>query len=240
VSNEYELVLVDLEAPNAASLLKTCKAALSQDELQKGVGSPFLAVLDADGTVVTAQRTGPLEEEDHHDPQRVQAFLSRWIVPPKDAKLVVAEALSRAASEDKRVFLTFGAPWCHWCHKLDDWLAQPEIAAILDRDFIIAKIDIDRMTGGKELMDRYRSKTSSGIPWYTILDATGKSLASADGPNGNICYPLRPNEINYFLAMIKGQSRRIKERQVHQLRKSLDETADRIWQQLGLSSIKRQ
>jgi thioredoxin-related protein len=36
--NEYELVMIDLEAPNAEPLLKTCKAALSQEELQKGVG----------------------------------------------------------------------------------------------------------------------------------------------------------------------------------------------------------
>ena len=55
--NEYELVTIDLESPNATPLLKTCKEALSKDELQKGVGYPFLAVLDADGKVVTAQRT---------------------------------------------------------------------------------------------------------------------------------------------------------------------------------------
>ena len=69
--NEYVLVMVDTESPNAAPLLKTCKEALSKDELQKGVGYPFLAVLDADGKVVTAQRTDPLEEGDHHDPKKV-------------------------------------------------------------------------------------------------------------------------------------------------------------------------
>ena len=42
-SNEYVLVTVDPEAPNAAELLKKCKEALSKDELQKGVGYPFLA-----------------------------------------------------------------------------------------------------------------------------------------------------------------------------------------------------
>ncbi len=110
LSNEYVLVTVDLEAPNAAELLKTCKDALSQDELQKGVGYPFLAVLDADGKVVTAQRTDPLEEGDHHDPKKVAEFLTRWQVPAKDAKRVLEEALSRASSDDKRVLLTFGAP----------------------------------------------------------------------------------------------------------------------------------
>jgi thioredoxin-related protein len=226
--NEYELVMVELEAPHADALLKTCKAALSPEELQKGVGYPFLAVLDADGKVVTSQRTDPLEEGDHHDPKRVQAFLTRWIVPPRDARVVVEEALSRAASDDKRVFLTFGAPWCGWCHRLSDWLAQPEVAAIFDRDFIITKIDIERMTGGKDVMMRYRPKESGGIPWYTILDAKDKSLATADGPDGNIGYPFKPREIDHFLATVKSQGRRIEDRQVDQLRRSLEEAAERI------------
>jgi thiol-disulfide isomerase/thioredoxin len=223
--------MIDLESPNAEPLLRTCKAALSRDELQKGVGYPFLAVLDADGKVVTAQRTDSLEEGDHHDPKRVAEFLTRGKVPPKDAKVVLEEALSRAASEDKRVFLTFGAPWCGWCHKLSDWLAQPEVAAILDRDFLVAKIDIDRMTGGKDVMLRYRPNPSGGIPWYTILDTKGKSLATADGRDGNIGYPFKPEEIDQFLAIIKGQGRRIDDRQVDQLRQSLQTAAERIKKQ---------
>ena len=33
--------MVDINAPGADALLKTCKAALSQEELQKGVGLPL-------------------------------------------------------------------------------------------------------------------------------------------------------------------------------------------------------
>jgi len=228
LSNEYALVMIELESPNASSLLKSCRAALSKEELQKGVGFPFLAVLDADGKIVTAQRTDPLEEGDHHDPKRVQDFLSRWVVPPRDAKLVVEEALSRAASEDKRVFLRFGAPWCGWCHKLDDWLTQQEVATALGRDFVLVKIDVDRMTDGNEVMKRYRSEDSQGIPWYTILDAKGKKLATADGPAGNTGYPFEPKEIEHFMAMVQAQSRRIEAGQIEQLRKSLDDAAQRI------------
>ncbi len=228
LSYEYELVTIDLESPNAVPLLKTCKAALSQDELQKGVGYPFLAVLDAGGKVITAQRTDVLEEGDHHDPMRVAAFLENWKVPPKDAKRVFDLALSRASSDDKRVFLTFGAPWCGWCHRLHDWMAQPEIAAVFDRDFVIAQIDVDRMTGGKDIQKQYQPKSSAGIPWYAILDAQGKPVATSDGPGGNIGYPGAPSEIDHFLAMVKGQGRRIDVTQLGQLRKSLEEAAERI------------
>ncbi len=108
--NEYILVTIDTESPNAAPLLKRCKDALSKDEPQKGFGYPFLAVLDADGKVVRAQQTDVLEEGDHHDPKKVADFLTRWKVPAKDAKHVLDEALARGSSDDKRVLLTFGAP----------------------------------------------------------------------------------------------------------------------------------
>jgi thioredoxin-related protein len=233
LSNEYVLVTIDLESPNATPLLETCKEALAKEELQKGVGYPFLAVLDADGKVVTAQRTDPLEEGDHHDPKKVADFLNKWKVAPRDAKRVLEDALSRASSDDKRVLLTFGAPWCGWCHELHNWLAQPEIAAIVGRDFIVAQVDIDRMRGGKEVMKTYRPDPSGGIPWYVMLDSRGQSLATADGPDGNIGYPYKPKEIDHFLATVKGQAHRIDAGQLDRLRKSLEENAERIKKRLG-------
>jgi hypothetical protein len=134
------------------------------------------------------------------------------------------------AAEQKRVFLIFGAPGCGWCHRLSDWLAQPEVAAILDRDFVTVKIDIDRMTSGREIMATYRTKDSrsGGIPWYAILDTQGKSLATADGPNGNIGYPFEPKEIDQFLAIVHEEGRRIEAREIEQLRRSLNDAAERI------------
>src|SRR5439155_9800512 len=129
---------------------------LSEAELKRGMGYPFLAVLDGDGKVVTAQRTDVLEEGDHHDPAKVKEFLGRWVAPKADARAVLDAGLARAAAEDKRVFLHFGAPWCGWCHRLDDFLARPEMAAILGRDLVDVKIDIDRMDHGKDVLGTYR------------------------------------------------------------------------------------
>jgi thioredoxin-related protein len=232
ISYEYVLLPVDVEAPNGAALLATCKAALSETELKKGVGYPFLAVFDADGKIVTAQRTDPLEEGDHHDPKKVAGFLNQWKVTPKDAKLVVSDALARASSNDKHVLLTFGAPWCGWCHELHNWLAQPEIAAIVDRDFVVTQVDIDRMTAGKEVMSGYRPSAKGSIPWFAILDAKGNTLATSDGPKGNIGYPAQPDEIAHFMAMIKGHVNRIDASQLDQLKTSLEANSERIMKRL--------
>ena len=61
------------------------EAALATEEQEKGVGFPFLAVLDGSAKVVTAQRTEPLEEGRAHNPTRVKDFLSRWVAPRKNA-----------------------------------------------------------------------------------------------------------------------------------------------------------
>ena len=185
-----ELVTIDLESPNAAPLLKTCKEALSKDELQKGVGYPFLAVLDADGKVITAQRTDDLEEGDHHDPKLVAAFLEKWKVPAKDAKHVLDQALARASSEDKRVFLAFGAPWCGWCHRasrLDGPAGNRGDPRPRLRDRAHRHRPHDRRQGRAKALPARQS--SGGIPWFAILDAQGKALATSDGPGGNIGYP---------------------------------------------------
>ena len=83
------------------------------------------------------------------------------------------------------------------------------------------------------MQKRYQPKSSVGIPWFAILDAQGKPLATSDGPGGNIGYPGKPQGIDHFLAMVKGQGRRIDDRQVGQLRKSLEEAAERIKGQPG-------
>lgn len=41
-------------------------------------GLPVLIVLDAEGKVLTTQETGILEQDDHHDPRKVAAFLDAW------------------------------------------------------------------------------------------------------------------------------------------------------------------
>ena len=86
------------------------------------------------------------------------------------------------------------------------------------------------MTHGKEVMLRYRTKDSGGIPWYAILDSKGKELATADGPDGNIGYPFESKEIDQFLAIVRGQSRHLEASHLKELKKSLHDSAEKIKQ----------
>jgi uncharacterized protein YyaL (SSP411 family) len=54
------------------------------------------------------------------------------------------EAFDRAAKEDKPVFLSSGAIWCHWCHVMaKESFEDNTVAAILNEHYIAIKLDRD-------------------------------------------------------------------------------------------------
>ena len=184
-------------------------------DLAKSLGAefkaiPYLTVLDGDGKALVQQNTEPFEvnegEKHGHDPAKLLAFLTTYQPAPLVAKDVLADAMATAAKAHKRVFLHFGAPWCGWCHRLEDWMARPEIAALLAKDFVDVKIDNDRMTGAKEIYDAQLAGAgvkATGIPWFVFLDETGKLLANSDGPKGNVGFPYQPEEVAHFGTMLQ-------------------------------------
>lgn len=54
------------------------------------------------------------------------------------------EAFEKARQEDKPVFLSSGAIWCHWCHVMaKESFYDDEVAAILSENFVAIKLDRD-------------------------------------------------------------------------------------------------
>jgi uncharacterized protein len=53
-------------------------------------------------------------------------------------------AFARARAEHKPILLDIGAVWCHWCHVMDgESYDDPQIAEIVNRDFVCIKVDRD-------------------------------------------------------------------------------------------------
>jgi thiol:disulfide interchange protein len=172
---------------------------------------PFLTILDADGKALVQQNTEPFETKDEsgkggHDAKKLLAFFTEHQTKPLDAKVVREAAFAQAKAANKRVFLHYGAPWCVWCRRLEEWLARPEIAALLATDFVEVKIDQDRMTGGKEMLaaDMASAKVkASGIPWFAFFDADGKILVTSTNENGaNTGFPHAKEEVEWFGVML--------------------------------------
>jgi thiol-disulfide isomerase/thioredoxin len=200
---EYDVVLVDIGRWD-----KNLELATQYGADFKAHGVPFLTILDAEGNVLANQETGSLEAkidgESGHDPATVLEFLAQHQAPYRSAASVMNEAIAAAATQNKLVFLHFGAPWCSWCHKLEAWMANEDVAAVLAKDFIEVKIDQDRMIGGKDLQKQLKPDAGGGIPWFAFLDHDGKIVADSDIPgSGNLGCPYAPEEIDAFRTMLQ-------------------------------------
>ncbi len=212
--DEYELVMIESQKD---------KAVIEKWGL-KPKGYPYLAILDASGKKLTEQETGSLEVGPKHDPAKVKAFLEQWKAEPLDAGRVLGDTLKAAQKQKKIVFIRIGAPWCGWCIRMDKFLAQPAIAEILQKDYVIAKIDQQRMTSAKEAIARIRKPgEGAGIPWFAFIDAKGNVLITSTKPGaGNIGFPVDPKtEIPHFVAMLKRTRTRISDLEIGQIAEAL-------------------
>lgn len=223
---EYQLIHVDI-----GRFDKHMDIAASYGADLKSNGVPFLTVLDADGNVLANQETGSLEAkidgENGHDAAKIMGFLTKHEPAPLKAEDILAAGLSEAANTDKNVFLHFGAPWCVWCHRLENWMARPEIATILAKDYVDVKIDTDRAIGGEEMLIEKRKTEEGGIPWFAILDQNGKGQITSnrsDDPRSNIGYPSHeePEGIAHMIKMIDQTRSRITDEELATLKTSLE------------------
>ncbi len=224
---EYEIVHVDVGEDRNTRFKQNLDLAVSYGAkwMVGDNGVPYLTVLDADGKVLVNQETGPLELEDKskggHDPKKVLDFLTAHQAAALDAHGVFDAALARAKSEGKHVFLHFGAPWCHWCHELENWIAQKDVTALLARDYVDVKIDVDRMTNAKDILARFPEAANEGIPWFAMLDASGATLANSMLDKHNIGFPSADNEIAHFLSMLEKSRQNLKPDDLTAIQKSL-------------------
>jgi thioredoxin-related protein len=211
--SEYELVLVDA---------KTNEDLLNEYGAQHAF--PYLTVLDASGQILVNQRTLALERGSEHDPERVKEFLIKWQAEPLDAAQVLASGIAEASNQDKLALIHIGAPSCGWCRVLDRFLfANRDLIRL---DYVDVKIDMARMKNCTEVAEQLRKDhEAAGIPWMAILNADGETLATSDSPGGNIGYPFKPREIEFFVAMLNKTRRRITLEQVGDLESQLRDFA---------------
>jgi thioredoxin-related protein len=224
---EYFVVLVDIgESEKNEELVARYDVDLKKD------GVPFITILDAKGEVLVNQETASLENGDKekpgHKPDAVLEFLTQHQAEPLDSRALLAETIDRAKAEQKVVFLRFGAPWCGWCHRMDDWMEQPEIDSVISNAFIHLKVDTDRMRDGDKLLSEY-CKESGGIPWFVFIDPSSKEvIATSDGPKGNVGFPFEDFEIEHFCDMLGKCEGKLNGDQIAELKRSLVENRDAV------------
>ena len=225
---EYDVVLVDIgKWDKNLDLVEKYGADL------KNKGVPYLTILDAEGNVLLNQETGALEKQSedgkfHHDPEKIVAMLTEHQAEYKKAEAIVEAGLKQAKQDGKVVYLHFGAPWCGWCHRLEDWMALEEVHKILSKYFVDVKVDVDRTVGGQEMKTKYRGKEGGGIPWFMFMDSEGKVLVTSDDEDGNnIGCPYKDEEIAAFAIILKKAAPGISKKELEFLSESLVNLRDK-------------
>lgn len=132
---------------------------------------------------------------------------------------ILSDAQARAANQHKNVFLIFAASWCGPCHRLDAFLEAPEMQTIVERYFVVARVHIaeeaskhpEKNTPGSDVLLQKltgNDPKNTGVPFIVFVDSTGKPIVNSDRPvpgaaAENIGYPFLPEEIGWFMEMLK-------------------------------------
>ncbi|HCS47581.1 MAG TPA: hypothetical protein DIW61_04735 [Candidatus Aminicenantes bacterium] len=220
---EYEVVLVDI-----GKFDKNTDLAESHDAFTNGfkkAGVPYLTVLDGDGRDLANQDTSVFEAGKNYDPNKILDFLTKNQAAYFQAEEVLRKGLEKAGASGRRVFLHFGAPWCGWCKRLEAWMARPDVAPPLSKEFVEVKIDQDRMVGGKEIKVRFPGSEKGGIPWYAVLNPDGKVLVDSSFQGNNIGFPATDQEIAAFGEFLKKGTNSLSQPEIQKLLDTLKEPA---------------
>jgi Thioredoxin-like len=97
---------------------------------------------------------------------------------PSVARKDISRALATAALTHKRVLLVFGGNWCYDCHVLDDAFHYPEIARILDPNYVVVHVNIGQYDKNLDLAAKYQIPLKKGVPSLAVLDSHGNLLVS--------------------------------------------------------------
>ena len=131
------------------------------------------------------------------------------------ADALFTHAKAEAATEHKSILLVFSASWCGPCKLYERFLEDPQMKPITEKAFVVQRIDVGEMRndskhadtpGGVQLRTALGAAGEPGFPFLVITDAAGQPIVNSyrnGDTNGNVGYPAVPEEIDWYVAMLK-------------------------------------
>lgn len=135
--------------------------------------------------------------------------------PPRTAGDLFAQAKAEAKLQHKRVLMIFSASWCGPCKLYERFLEDPQMKPITDKVFVIARIDVGERPGdpkhadtpgGVKLRTALGGVQEPGFPFLVMTDEDGSPIVNSyrnNDPDKNIGYPALPEEIDWYIDMLK-------------------------------------
>jgi hypothetical protein len=101
-------------------------------------------------------------------------------------------------------------------------MALPDVAPVLNKEFVILKLDFDRGIGAKDIEKRYIA-TDQGLPWFAFIGGDGQVIITSNKPptGGNIGHPFQPDEVEHFKVMLQKAKKHLTDGEIDKLIESL-------------------
>jgi thiol-disulfide isomerase/thioredoxin len=115
-----------------------------------------------------------------------------------DAHQQIAAAIAEASKSGKNIVLDFGADWCGDCHALDAQMRSPDLAGLIEKNYLVVHIGVGRMNKNVDLAQKYGIPLNKGIPALAVLDSHGKLLYSQDQGQFEDARHLGPDSFKQF------------------------------------------
>ena len=98
-----------------------------------------------------------------------------------DAQAQVSQALAKAKADNKQVMIVFGANWCGDCKMLDGEFKKPAMKALLDANYVVVKVDVNRFNKNLDVVKPYGEVIKKGIPSIVIATAANQLVYATNG-----------------------------------------------------------
>ncbi|MEA9566628.1 MULTISPECIES: thioredoxin family protein [Xanthomonas] len=93
-----------------------------------------------------------------------------------DAGTQLRDALAAGKKTHKPTLVIFGANWCHDCRALDTSLHSAKNAPLIDRSFVVVKVDVGNFDHNLDISQRYGDPIQNGIPAAVVVSPAGTLL----------------------------------------------------------------
>lgn len=136
------------------------------------------------------------------------------IVNAQTATEILTKAENQAKVENKNVFLVFHASWCGWCKKMEKNMEDPAVKAYFDSNYVKTFITVQESankknleTPGGDILNEKLGGKDQGLPFWVILDSTGKVLEDSRVNGQNLGGPSSADEVVSLITKLEKTSK---------------------------------
>ncbi|HWU01440.1 MAG TPA: thioredoxin family protein [Novosphingobium sp.] len=91
----------------------------------------------------------------------------------------LAKAKARAKAQHKLLLIDMGGNWCGDCRVLAGTMHLPQLAAFIDKHYVVVTVDVGRFSKNLDISAAYGIARPAGVPAILVVDPRSNTLVNA-------------------------------------------------------------